>query len=95
MSESFSRENLRHVPQKEGGCPTNLMCRMNGKKTHTHSKKLKGRAESNFMLFLKINDHPTRCFNFGLRGIYPNDWKFDLNLRKNKSKTNTSNPCRT
>ena len=52
--------------------------------THTHSKKLKGRAESYFILFLKINDHPTRCFNFGLRGIYPNDWKFDLNLRKNK-----------
>ena len=51
MAESFSREKLRHAPQKEGGrkilCglppvwprlvrPTNLISRMNGKKTHTH-----------------------------------------------------------
>ena len=51
MPQSFSREKLRHAPQKEGGweilCdlppvwprlvrPTNLMSRMNGKKTHTH-----------------------------------------------------------
>ena len=50
MAESFSREKWRHAPQKEGGweilCglapvwprlvrPTNLMSRMNGKKTHT------------------------------------------------------------
>ena len=49
MTESFSREKLRHAPQKEGGweilCdppvwprlvrPTNLISRMNGKKTHT------------------------------------------------------------
>ena len=49
MAESFSREKLGHAPQKEGGweilCdlppmwpqlvrPTNLMSRMNGKKTH-------------------------------------------------------------
>ena len=53
MAESFSREKLRHAPQKEGGwqilCdlppvwprlvrPTNLMSRMNGKKTqHTEN----------------------------------------------------------
>ena len=52
MAESFSREKLRHAPQKEGGSeilcdlppvwprlvrPTNLMSRMNGKKTHTHT----------------------------------------------------------
>ena len=52
MAESFSREKLRHAPQKEGGweilCdlppvwprlvhPTNLMSRMNGKKTHKHT----------------------------------------------------------
>ena len=52
MAESFSREKLRHAPQKEGGweilCdlppvwprlvrPTHLMSRMNGKKTHTHT----------------------------------------------------------
>ena len=51
-AESFSREKLRHAPQKEGGweilCdlppvwprlvrPTNLMSRMDGKKTHTHT----------------------------------------------------------
>ena len=54
MAESFSREKLRHAPQKEGGrkilCdlppvwprlvrPTNLMSRMNGKKTQTHTTK--------------------------------------------------------
>ena len=52
MAESFSREKLRHAPLKEGGweilCDllpvwprlvrsTNLMSRMNGKKTHTHT----------------------------------------------------------
>ena len=53
MAESFSREKLRHAPQKEGGweilCdlppvwprlvrPTNLMSRTNRKKTHnTHT----------------------------------------------------------
>ena len=52
MAESFSREKLRHAPRKEGGwkilCdlppvrprlvrPTNLMSRMNGKKTHTQN----------------------------------------------------------
>ena len=52
MAESFSREKLWHAPQKEGGLkimcdlppvwprlvrPTNLMSRMNGKKTHTHT----------------------------------------------------------
>ena len=28
------------------------------------SKKLKDRTESYFIMFLKLNDHPTRCFNF-------------------------------
>ena len=51
-AEFFSREKLRYAPQKEGGwkilCdlpsvwprlvrPTNLMSRMNGKITHTHT----------------------------------------------------------
>ena len=51
MAESFSRQKSRHAPQKEGGLkilcdlppvrprlvrPTNLMSRMDGKKTHTH-----------------------------------------------------------
>ena len=52
MAESFSRQKSRHAPQKEGGLkilcdlppvrprlvrPTNLMSRMDGKKTHTHT----------------------------------------------------------
>ena len=51
MAESFSRQKSRHAPQKEGGLktlcdlppvwtrlvrPTNLMSRMDGKKTQTH-----------------------------------------------------------
>ena len=51
MAESLSRQKSRHAPQKEGGLkilcdlppvwprlvrPTNLMSRMDGKKTHTH-----------------------------------------------------------
>ena len=52
-AESFSREKLRHAPQKEGGweilCDLPrvwprlvrpLMSRMNGKKTHTHKHKI-------------------------------------------------------
>ena len=31
------------------------------------SKKLKGRTESYFILFLKLNHHPKRCFNFEFR----------------------------
>ena len=52
MAESFSRQKSRHAPQKEGGLkilcdlppvwprlvrPTNLMSRMDGKKTHTRT----------------------------------------------------------
>ena len=37
----------------------------------SYSKKMKGRAESYFILFLKLNDHQTRCFNFGLRRTHP------------------------
>ena len=44
-----------------------------------NSKKMKCRAESYFILFLKLNDHQTRCFNFGLRRIHPNGCKFKLN----------------
>ena len=28
---------------------------------------MKGRTKSHFTFFLKLNDHPTRCFNFGLK----------------------------
>ena len=47
-----------------------------------NSKKVKGRTESRyFMLFLKLNNHTTRCFNFGLlRRIHPNGCKFELNF---------------
>ena len=41
--------------------------------------KLKGRAKPYFILFLKLNDHPTRYFNFGLSRINLNDCMFKLN----------------
>ena len=44
-----------------------------------YSKKLKGRTESYFILFLKLNDHPTRCFNFGLHRIHLSGCEFELN----------------
>ena len=44
-----------------------------------NSNKLKGRVEPYFILCLKLNDHPTRCFNFGLRRIRPNACKFEPN----------------
>ena len=31
-----------------------------------NSGNLRGLTESYFILFLKLNDHQTRCFNFGL-----------------------------
>ena len=55
-----------------------------------YSEKLKGRTESYFILFLKLNDHPTRCFNFGLRRIHPNDYKFKSNLKNSNLKLNPS-----
>ena len=55
-----------------------------------NSKKLKGRTESYFILFLKLNDHQTRCFNFGLRRVHLNGYKFKLNRNKFKSKTKPS-----
>ena len=67
MAESFSRQKSRHAPQKEGGLkilcdlppvwprlvrPTNLMSRMDGKKTHTHIDKLRLAVET--MLILDV-----------------------------------------
>ena len=43
-------------------------------------KKLKGRTKSYSTFFLKLNDHPIRCFNFGLTRIHPNGCMFELNL---------------
>ena len=43
-------------------------------------KKFKGRTKSYFILYLKINDHPTRRFNFGLSRIHLNGCMFELNF---------------
>ena len=43
-------------------------------------EKQKGQTESYFIMFLKLNDHPIRCFNFGLRRIYPNGCNFERGL---------------
>ena len=77
MAESFSREKLRDAPQKEGGweilCdlppvwprlvrPTNLMSRMNGKKTHKHIQQyiqytmVCSHVASNSVLFAESGD---------------------------------------
>ena len=44
-----------------------------------NSKKMKGPTESYFFIYFKLNDHTTRCFNFGLRRIHSNACKFELN----------------
>ena len=46
-----------------------------------NSRKLKGRIELYFILILKLSDHQTGCFNFGLvvRRIHPNGCKFESN----------------
>ena len=43
-------------------------------------KNLKGRTKSYFTFFLKLDDHPTRCFNFGLSRTHPNGCMFELNF---------------
>ena len=40
-----------------------------------------------FYILLKLDDHPTRCFNFGLGRIHPNGCMFELNFKKFTSKT--------
>ena len=55
-----------------------------------NSEKLKGRTESYVIVFfLQLNDHPVRCFNFGLRRFHLNGCRFELNFSKIKSKTKT------
>ena len=54
---------------------------------HFVFQKLKGRTKSYFTFFLKLNDHPTRCFNFGLSRIDPNGCMFEFFVFFNKSKT--------
>ena len=74
MAESFSRQKSRHAPQKEGGLkilcdlppvwprlvrPTNLMSRMDGKKTH---KKTHGHGcTCNGAKQIKIKCPSCRC----------------------------------
>ena len=53
-------------------------------------KTLKGRTKSYFIFFLKLNVHPTRCFNFVLSKIHPNGCMFELNFKKFKSKQKSS-----
>ena len=43
-----------------------------------NSKKIRGRTKSYFVLFLTLNFHQTRRFNFGLRRFRLNDCKFKL-----------------
>ena len=43
-------------------------------------KKMKGRTKSYFTFFLKLDDHPARCFNFGLSRNHPNGCMFGLNF---------------
>ena len=57
------------------------MCTLN-------SEKMKSRTESCFILFLKLNDHQIRCFNFGLLRCY--SCKFELMCNKFKSNTEPS-----
>ena len=38
---------------------------------YVFKKKMKCRTESCFILFLKLNGHPTRCFNFGYVDFIP------------------------
>ena len=51
-------------------------------------KKLKGRTKSYFTFFLKINDHPTRRFNFVFSRIHPNGCMFELSLKNSNLNQN-------
>ena len=42
--------------------------------------KMEGRTKSYFTFFLKLNDHPTRCFSFGMSRIHPNDCMFEFDF---------------
>ena len=41
-------------------------------------KNMKSRTKSYSTLFLKLNDHPIRCFNFGLSRTHPNGCMFEV-----------------
>ena len=43
-------------------------------------KNMKGRTKLCFTFFLKLYDHPTRCFNFGLRRVHSNGCMFEFNF---------------
>ena len=41
---------------------------------------MKGRTKSYVTFFLILNDHPTRCFNFGLSRIHAIGCMFEFNF---------------
>ena len=49
-------------------------------------KSCKVQTESYFISFQKLNNYPTRCFNFVLDRVHPKGFKFELNFKKIKSK---------
>ena len=49
---------------------------------------LYSRTEAYFIMFLRLNDHPARCFSFGLRRIHPYGCKFEMNKKKSSLKQN-------
>ena len=61
ISGNYTAPHILHVLFIHGACPL-------------YFKNLKGRTKSYFTIFLKLNDHPARCFNFRLLSrIHPND----------------------
>ena len=94
-AESFSRQKSRHAPQKEGGLkilcdlppvwprlvrPTNLMSRMDGKKTHTHIVRDVYLSSNNhlyvqlsvlFMFLFRCVSHPLPLPLFSCLGCIP------------------------
>ena len=68
--------------------PGHYVVLMNAMPFHTYtlnSKKLRDRTEPSFVLCLKLNDHHTRNFIFGLRRIHPNGCNFKSKKKSEKT----------